>query len=82
MSTQSGMHMASCSEEVTGASFDAFVNARADGSSIGELMGGQALLRDYTTVAELKQLCELANKQVKIARQILRYGICPSAEDS
>ena len=33
----------------------------------GELMGGQALLRDYTTAAELKQLCELANVQVKIA---------------
>ena len=31
-------------------------------------MGGQALLWDYTTAAELKQLCELANEQVKIAR--------------
>ena len=30
-------------------------------------MGGQALLRDYTTVAELKQLHVLANEQVSIA---------------
>ena len=29
-------------------------------------MGGQVLLRDYTTAVELKQLCELANEQVKI----------------
>ena len=64
----SSMRMASRSEEVTGASFDAFINAHAEGSGIGELMGGQALLQDYTTVAELKQLCELANEQVKIAR--------------
>ena len=58
--SQSGMHMASHSEEVTGSSFDAF-------RCIGKLIGGQALLQDYTTAAELKQLHELANKQVKIA---------------
>ena len=68
VSSQSGMHMESCSEEVTGSSFDAFVNALTDGSGVGELMGGQALLQDYTTVAELKQLHDLANKQVKITR--------------
>ena len=67
VSSQSGMHMASHSKEVTGVSFDAFINAHTDGSSIGELMGGQALLQDYTTVAQLKQLHELANEQVKIA---------------
>ena len=67
--SQSGMHMASHSEEVTGSSFDAFLKERTDGSGMGELMGGQALLRDYTTSAELKQLCELANEQVKIARR-------------
>ena len=66
-STQSSMHTVSCSREVSGASFDAFLNTHADGSGIGELMGGQALLWDYTTAAELKQLCELANEQVKIA---------------
>ena len=65
--SQSGMHMVSCSEEVVGSSFDAFLKECADRSGVGELMGGQALLQDYTTVAELKQLCELANKQVKIA---------------
>ena len=40
VSTQSGMHTASHSEEVTGASFNAFINAHANGSGIGELMGG------------------------------------------
>ena len=64
--SQSGMHMASCSEEVTRSSFNAFLKECADGSGVGELMGGQTLLRDYTTVAELKQLCKLANKQVSI----------------
>ena len=68
VSTQSSMHMASRSKEVTGASFDAFINACADRSGVGELMEGQALLWDYTTAVELKQLCELANEQVKIAR--------------
>ena len=65
--SQSGMHMASHSGEVTGSSFDAFLKEHADGSGVGELMGGQALLQDYTMVAELKQLHELANKQVSIA---------------
>ena len=55
------------SGEVSGASFDAYVNANADGSRIVELMGGQALLQDHTSVAELKQLHELANKQIHIA---------------
>ena len=68
--SKSGMHMASCSEEVTGSSFDAFLKECADRSGIGELMGGQALLWDYTTAAELKQLRELANEQVKIAHHL------------
>ena len=66
--SQSGMHMVSCSEEVTGSSFNAFLKECTDGSGIGKLMGGQALLWDYTTAAELKQLCKLANEQVSIAR--------------
>ena len=66
--SQSGMHTVSCSEEVTGSSFNAFLKEHADGSSVGKLMGGQALLRDYTMVAELKQLHKLANEQVSIAR--------------
>ena len=41
MGSQSGMHTVSCSEEVTGSSFDAFLKECTDGSGIGELMGGQ-----------------------------------------
>ena len=67
--SQSGMYMASCSEEATGSCFDAFLRERAEASGIGELMGGQALLQDYTTVAELKQLCMLAYEQISIARR-------------
>ena len=37
-STQSGVHMVSCSREVSGASFNAFLNTCAEGSGIGELM--------------------------------------------
>ena len=59
--SQSGMYMAFHSEEVTGFSFDASLKEYADGSGVGELMGGQALLWDFTTMAELKELCELAN---------------------
>ena len=44
VSTQSGMHMASHSKEVTGASFNAFLNACTNRSSISELMEGQTLL--------------------------------------
>ena len=64
--SQSGMHMASCSEEVTGSSFNAFLKECTDGSGMGELMGSQALIWYYTMVAELKQLCKLANEQVLI----------------
>ena len=66
--SQSSMHMASHSEEATRSSFDAFLRECANGSGIGELMGGQALLWDYTMAAELKQLCVLANEQVLITR--------------
>ena len=65
--SQSGMHMASRSKEVTGSSFDAFLKECADGSGVSKLMGGQALLWDFTTAAELKQLRELANEQISIA---------------
>ena len=61
------MYMVSHSEEATRSSFDAFLRERAKASGIGELMGGQALLQDYTTAAELKQLHMLANEQVSIA---------------
>ena len=62
------MHMVSHSEEATGSSFNAFLREHTDGSGVGKLMGGQALLWDYTTAAELKQLCALANEQVLMAR--------------
>ena len=65
--SQSGMHMVSHSEEVTGSSFNAFLKERADGSGIGKLMEGQALLWDYTKAVELKQLHTLANEQISIA---------------
>ena len=65
--SQSSMYMASRSKEATGSSFDTFLREHADGSGVGKLMGGQALLWDYTTVAELKQLRMLANEQVSIA---------------
>ena len=65
-SAQSGSQMVSHSGEVSGTSFDAYVSARINGSSVAELMGGQALLRDHTTLAELKQLRELANEQIQI----------------
>ena len=69
MGSHGGMHTASRSEEVTGSSFDAFLKECTDGSGIGELMGGQALLQDYTTAAELKQLRKLANEQVLITHR-------------
>ena len=65
--SQSGMHTVSRSEEATRSSFDAFLREHADGSGIGMLMGGQALLQDYTMAAKLKQLHVLANEQVSIA---------------
>ena len=37
--SQSGMHMASHSEEVNRSSFDAFLKECADGSGVGELIG-------------------------------------------
>ena len=39
------------------------------GSSIGDVMGGQALLRDFITPQELESLRALANEQVAIARR-------------
>ena len=65
--SQGDMHMASHSEEVTGSSFNAFLKEHANRSGIGELMGGQAQLQDYTTAVKLKQLRELANEQISIA---------------
>ena len=65
-SAWSGSRTVSCSREVSGASFDAYVNANANGSGIAELMGGQALFWNCTMAAELKQLRELAKKHIQI----------------
>ena len=67
ISSRSGMHTASCNVEATGQSFDTFIKHRAAGSGVGDVTGGQALLRDFTTPQELESLCALANEQVAIA---------------
>ena len=69
ISSRSGMHTSSCNVEATGQNFDTFIKHRATGSSIGDVTGGQALLRDFTTPQELESLRALANEQVAIARR-------------
>ena len=69
ISSCSGMHTLSCNVEAARQSFDTFIKHRAAGSGIGDVMGGQALLRDFTTPQELESLHALANKQVAIARR-------------
>ena len=69
ISSHSGMHTLSCNVEAAGQSFDTFIKHRAAGSSVGDVMGSQALLRDFTTPQELESLRALANEQVAIARR-------------
>ena len=66
ISSRSTMHTSSCNVEAAGQSFNTFIKHRAAGSSVGDVMGGQALLRDFTTPQELESLCALANEQVAI----------------
>ena len=68
ISSCSTMHTSSCNVEAAGQSFDTFIKHRAAGSGIGDVMGSQALLRDFTTPQELESLHALANEQVAIAR--------------
>ena len=68
ISSRSGMHTSSCNVEGTRHSFDTFIKHRAAGSGVGDVMGGQALLWDFTTPQELESLRALANEQVAIAR--------------
>ena len=68
ISSCSGMHTSSCNVEADGQSFDSFIKHHAAGSGIGDVMGGQALLWDFTTPQELESLHTLANEQVAIAR--------------
>ena len=66
ISSRSEMHTASCNVEAARQSFDTFIKHRAAGSGLGDVMGGQALLRDFTTPQELESLHALANEQVAI----------------
>ena len=45
ISSRSAMHTLSCNVEATGQSFDTFTKHCTAGSGIGDVMGGQALLR-------------------------------------
>ena len=69
ISSRSGMHTASHNVEAAGQIFNTFIKDHAAGSSVGDVMGGQALLRDFTTPQELETLCALANEQVAIVRR-------------
>ena len=62
ISSHSGKHTLSCNVEAAGQSFDTFIKHRAAGSGIGDVMGGQALLWDFTTPQELESLHALANE--------------------
>ena len=67
ISSHSGMYTSSYNVEVAGQSFDTFIKHCAAGSCVGDVMGGQALLQDFTTPQKLESLCALANEQVAIA---------------
>ena len=67
ISSHSRMHTVSCNVEATGQSFDTFIKHHASGSGVDDVMGGQALLQDFTTPQELESLRALANEQVAIA---------------
>ena len=68
ISSCSGMHTSSCNVEAPGQSFDTFIKHHAASSGVDDVMGGQALLQDFTTPQELESLHALANEQVAIAR--------------
>ena len=69
ISSCSRMHTSSHNVETAGQSFDTLIKDRAAGSGVGDVMGGQTLLWDFTTPQELESLCALANEQVAIARR-------------
>ena len=62
------MHTAPRNIEAAGQSFDTFIKDHAAGSGIGDVMGSQALLQDFTTPQEFESLHALADEQVAIAR--------------
>ena len=49
VSSCSGMHTSSCNVEAAGQSFNTFIKYCAAGSGVGDVMGSQALLRNFTT---------------------------------
>ena len=69
ISSHSRMHTASCNVEAAGQSFNTFIKHCAAGSSVGDVMGSQALLWDFTTPQELESIHALANEQVAIAHR-------------
>ena len=69
ISSCSRMHTSSCNVEAARQSFDIFIKHHAAGSGVGDVMGSQALLWDFTTPQELESLCALANEQVAIAHR-------------
>ena len=69
INSHSGIHTASRNVEAARQSFDTFIKHHATGSGIGDVMGGQVLLWDFTTLQELESLHALANEQVAIAHQ-------------
>ena len=69
ISSRSGIHTASRNIEATRQSFNTFIKDHAAGTGVGDVMGGQALLRDFTTPQELESLHALADEQVAIARR-------------
>ena len=71
ISSHSGMHTSSCNVEAARQSFDTFIKHRAAGSGVGDVMGSQALLWDFTTPQELESLHALANEQVAIAHHFV-----------
>ena len=69
ISSHSRMHTSFCNVEAARQSFDTFIKHHAADSGIGDVTGGQALLRDFTTPQELESLCALANEQVAIVHR-------------
>ena len=65
----SSSHAATQSQKLTGASFDEYVqHAAGQFGSVGELMGGQVLLKDHTSPGEAAELHKLAEDQIEITR--------------
>ena len=86
ISSRSRMHTLSCNVEAAEQSFDNFIKHHAAGSGVGDVMGGQALLQDFTTPQELESLRALVNEQVAIAHpfdtKFSNFGVYSPQESS